>query len=135
VIQEVEKLKSVGQNARADLLSKLASTKKSGNHQSVIQENLEFPSVLVDEVMEVQMDEEWTSMYIRWFQNGEEPVDPQEAMVLRKNVARYVLIDNKLFRKGFSIPLLKCVESLQIKHIMKDVHEEICESRIGGRSL
>jgi len=101
----------------------------------VIQENLEFPSVSVDEVMEVQMDGGWTSMNIRWFQNGEEPVDPREALILRKNVARYVLIHNKLFRKGFSIPLLKCVESPQTERIMENVHEGIHGSHIGGRAL
>jgi len=43
-----------------------------GNHQSVIHENLEFPSVTVDEIMEIQLEEGWTNMYIKWLKNGEE---------------------------------------------------------------
>jgi len=57
-------------------------------------------------------------MYLGCFQNGEEPVDPQEASILCKNISRYVLIDNELLRKGFSVPLLKCVESPQKERIM-----------------
>jgi len=87
----------------------------------VIQENLEFPSVSVDEVMEVQIERRWTNKYMKWFQNREEPVDPREAVILRKNVARYVLIDNKLFRKGFFVPLLKSTKSPQKERIMKDM--------------
>jgi len=122
-------------NVKANLLSKLESTKKLGNHRSIIQKNLEFPSVSVDEVIEVQMGRGWTRMYMEWFQNNEEPVDPQEATILRKNIARYVLIDNQLFRKGFSVPLLKCVESPQKERIMQDVHEGIYGSHIGGRTM
>lgn len=36
------------QNARANLLSKLASTKRLANHRLVIQENLAAPSVIVE---------------------------------------------------------------------------------------
>ncbi|XP_057436319.1 uncharacterized protein LOC130728766 [Lotus japonicus] len=39
------------ENTRADILSKLASTKKPGNNKSVIQEVLNSPSIEADEVM------------------------------------------------------------------------------------
>lgn len=42
------------QNARADLLSKLASTKRLANHRPVIQENLTAPSVIMGEIFEIQ---------------------------------------------------------------------------------
>ena len=78
------------QNARADLLSKLASTKRPDNHRSVIQENLEFPSVSVDDVMQVTTgklgkEEGWTNMYKKWLCDGEELMDKQELVILRKN--------------------------------------------------
>jgi len=41
------------QNSKANLLSKLASTKRSANHRSVIQESLAEPSVVIGEAMQI----------------------------------------------------------------------------------
>ncbi|GAU50709.1 hypothetical protein TSUD_301140 [Trifolium subterraneum] len=93
-------------NARADVLSKLASTrcKKAGN-QSLIQETLTKPSI--EKAVEV--------MHIR-------AIDEQSWMA-------------PLYRRGFSIPLLKCVEETRVEFILQEIHEGINGQHIGGRSL
>jgi len=80
-------------NVKENLLSKLVSIKRPGNHRLVIQENLEFPSVTIDEIMEIEMGKGWTNMYVKWLLDRERLVDPQEVGILRKNAARYALID------------------------------------------
>ena len=40
-----------------------------------------------------------------------------------------------MYRHGFTIPLLKCVTDEEAKEIMKEVHEGVCSSHIGGVSL
>ncbi|GAU35398.1 hypothetical protein TSUD_160490 [Trifolium subterraneum] len=52
-----------------------------------------------------------------------------------KRACSYVLLDDKLYRRGFSIPLLKCVEETRIKFILQEIHEGINRQHIGGRSL
>jgi ribonuclease HI len=47
------------QNSRADLLSKLASTKKPGNNRTVIQEVISRPSTEVAEIAMVVEEEDW----------------------------------------------------------------------------
>ncbi|GAU12536.1 hypothetical protein TSUD_182500 [Trifolium subterraneum] len=126
-------------NARADVLSKLASTrrKKAGN-QSLIQETLTKPSIeKTAEVMHIcAVDEQsWMSPVYNFLKSNTVPVDAKEAAKIRKRACSYVLLDDKLYRRGFSIPLLKCVEEARIGFILQEIHERINGQHIGGRSL
>jgi len=73
--------------------------------------------------MEIQIGAGWMDVYLKWFRSEQELNNPQEASIFHKNKVRYVLIDNKLFRKGFSTPFFRCVESPQKERIVQDVHE------------
>ncbi|GAU18440.1 hypothetical protein TSUD_231770 [Trifolium subterraneum] len=126
-------------NARADVLSKLASTrrKKAGN-QSLIQETLTKPSIeKTTEVMHIcAVDEQsWMSPVYNFLKSNTLPVDAKEAAKIRKRACSYVLLDDKLYRRGFSIPLLKCVEEARVEFILQEIHEGINGQHIGGRSL
>ncbi|GAU50120.1 hypothetical protein TSUD_192410 [Trifolium subterraneum] len=126
-------------NARADVLSKLASTrhKKAGN-QSLIQETLTKPSIeKTAEVMHIYaIDEQsWMSPVYNFLKSNTLPVDAKEATKIRKRACSYVLLDDKLYRRGFSIPLLKCVEEARVEFILQEIHEGINGQHIGGRSL
>ncbi|GAU51996.1 hypothetical protein TSUD_417990, partial [Trifolium subterraneum] len=103
-------------NARADVLSKLASTrcKKAGN-QSLIQETLTKPSI-----------EKTTETPKKQRKSGREHAHTS---------CSYVMLDDKLYRRGFSIPLLKCVEEACVEFILQEIHEGINGQHIGGRSL
>ncbi|GAU51226.1 hypothetical protein TSUD_136230 [Trifolium subterraneum] len=126
-------------NARADVLSKLASTrrKKAGN-QSLIQETLTKPSIeKTVEVMHIcAIDEQiWMSPVYNFLKSNTLPADAKEATKIRKRMCSYVLLDDKLYRRGFSIPLLKCVEETRVEFILQEIHEGNNGQHIGGRSL
>ncbi|GAU49214.1 hypothetical protein TSUD_369830 [Trifolium subterraneum] len=126
-------------NARADVLSKLASTrrKKAGN-QSLIQETLTKPSIeKTVEVMHVCAinEQSWMSLVYNFLKSNTLPADVKEATKIRKRACTYVLLDDKLYRRGFSIPLLKCVEEARVEFILQEIHEGINGQHIGGRSL
>ncbi|GAU46913.1 hypothetical protein TSUD_402940, partial [Trifolium subterraneum] len=126
-------------NARADVLSKLASTrrKKAGN-QSLIQETLTKPSIeKTAEVMHICVVDEqsWMSPVYNFLKSNALPVDAKEATKVRKRACSYVLLDDKLYRRGFSIPLLKCVEEARVEFVLQEIHEGINGQHIGGRSL
>ncbi|GAU11232.1 hypothetical protein TSUD_342220 [Trifolium subterraneum] len=126
-------------NARADVLSKLASTrhKKAGN-QSLIQETLTKPSIeKTAEVMHIcAVDvQSWLSPVYNFLKSNTLPVDAKEATKIRKRACSYVLLDDKLYRRGFSIPLLKCVEETPVEFILQEIHEGINGQHIGVRSL
>ena len=55
---------------------------------------------------------------------------------IRKKATSYWLSeDSKLYRRSFSGPYLLCVHPDQIDLLLEEMHEGICGSHTGGRSL
>jgi len=73
--------------------------------------------------------------YRRYIADGTLPAEPGEGKRIKKNSARYTLIDGVLFRHGFTHPILTCVSGDECTRIMSELHEGICGSHVGGRSL
>ena len=114
-------------NARADVLSKLASTKKKGGNKSVIQEVLSQPSIrkpasMID-VNVIGDHKCWMTPVYNYLTKEELPDDPKEASTVRRRACSYVLVEGKLYRRGFSIPLLKCIDEATITHVLREIHE------------
>ena len=63
------------------------------------------------------------------------PQDVEEARKIRKRSARFMILNDTLYKKGFSMAYLKCVNEEEAKYILKEIHEEICRDHIGPRSL
>ncbi|MCH79930.1 gag-pol polyprotein [Trifolium medium] len=103
---------------RADLLSKLASTKKPGSHRTVIQETILTPSINVEALMMVIEEEDWRSPIIRYLQKDELPGEKDKTFKIRKMAAWYSMIGDKLYKRGFASPLLLCVSKEESKRIM-----------------
>lgn len=126
-------------NVRANILSKLASTKKNGGNKFVIQEiipqpSIEKPSGILD-VNAIGNNNCWMTIVFNFLDHDELPSDPKEANTIRCRACLYVLIENKLYQRGFNIPLLKCIEEDQIPHILREIHEGINSEHLGGKSL
>nr|KYP34029.1 Pro-Pol polyprotein [Cajanus cajan] len=67
--------------------------------------------------------------------NVSEPVDPIEAKKIRTQAARYSVVAGELYRRGFSTPLLKCIDQQQADYVLREIHEGICGSHSGARTL
>ncbi|CAJ2652269.1 unnamed protein product [Trifolium pratense] len=126
-------------NKRADILSKLASTKRKGGNKSVIQEILPRPSIeKQSKVVDINVigDKDcWMTPVYNFLEHGTLPDDQKQAAIVRRRACSYVILDGKLYRRGFSIPLLKCVDEDTADYILREVHEGINAQHLGGRSL
>ncbi|XP_057419037.1 uncharacterized protein LOC130713272 [Lotus japonicus] len=124
------------ENTRADILSKLASTKKPGNNKSVIQEVLNSPSIENEEVMAIPMviDQDWMGRIKLCLE-----AEGADLLLFTKDQIReashYTLLGDQLYRRGVGVPLLRCVSKEEADRIMFEVHEGVCASHVGGRSL
>ena len=120
-------------NANGNILAKLASTRDTELLDSVLVEFLVEPNIKQQlEVIELVQEPSWMNPIIVYLKNGELPEGKIEAQILRLKAARYVLYDNKLYRKGYSMPLLKCVPPFETEYIMKEIHEGICKNHTEG---
>jgi len=121
------------------------STTRRGamSHQSLTQKTLQTPKINIYPVLEeeamqvflVEGGETWMTPYERYLADGILPLQSVEARKIKKNYAKYTLIDGELFRHGFTHPILVCVSGDQCTRIMAELHERICGSHIGGLSL
>ena len=64
------------------------------------------------------------------------PEEKIEADKIQKKVTSYWLSEDiKLYRRSFSGPYLLCVHPKQTELLLEEMHEGICGSHTGGRSL
>nr|KYP62073.1 Transposon Ty3-I Gag-Pol polyprotein [Cajanus cajan] len=89
------------QNVRVDLLSKLASTKRPGQHRTIIQETLHSPS-LEDKVVNVSDNEDlgWMAGIWGYLKEGTLPEDKDEARKIRMRSAKFIIIGDEEIHQG-----------------------------------
>ena len=46
-----------------------------------------------------------------------------------------MILNDILYKKGFSMPYLKCVDEEEAKYILEEIHERVCGDHTGPRSL
>ena len=113
------------------------------NHRSLMQETLRTPRVrahLAREVSTTQVcaihePHTWITPYQRYLVDGVLPINSTEGRKMKKSSSKFTLIDGELYRFRLTDPLLVCVHGEKCTRIMAELHEGICGSHIGGRSL
>ena len=63
------------------------------------------------------------------------PEGKDEARKLRVRSARYVLLNDALYKRGFSQPYLKCLSPDEANYVLREVHEGACGNHSRVRSL
>jgi len=132
---------TTGNVAEIQQVSTSEGTRRS--HQSLMQETVKTPRIsrypvageIAPQVYQVESGETWMTAYQHYLANEILPLEPAEAQKIKKNSSKYTLIDGKLFRHGFTHPILVCMDGEQCTRIMAVLHEGICGNHIGGRSL
>ncbi|XP_015944568.1 uncharacterized protein LOC107469701 [Arachis duranensis] len=124
-------------NARADLLSKLASMKSGHGNRSLIQEVVKSPSVSteINAHLTSSNRESWTYPILQYLRDRVLPPDPKEERRIKREAANYTIIAGQLYKRGFSQPLLKCVEPGDTEYILREIHEGCCGHHVGGKML
>ncbi|XP_029153203.1 uncharacterized protein [Arachis hypogaea] len=119
-------------NTREDLLSKLTSTKPGAGNQSLIQGMIKEPAVTLHLT---KIDLTWMDPIANFLENGKLSDDEKMARALRREAAKYVIIQGQLFKKGLSQPLLKCLHPEKTDYVLRVVHEGCYSHHIGGKAL
>ncbi|GKV10869.1 hypothetical protein SLEP1_g22179 [Rubroshorea leprosula] len=125
------------ENEQADSLSKFAFD-SSLSSISVFVEVLDESSFTKPRVMEISTNPDtpsWTDSIVSFLRDGIVPEDRQEAMKLRKKASRYTLVDGVLYKRSFSLPLLRCLSPYEVEYALREVHEGVCGSHVGARTL
>ena len=70
-----------------------------------------------------------------YLKDGVLPDDTKEVRKLRIRAAKFVLMDEVLYKREFSQPYLRCLTPAESLYFLRDVHEEACGNHSRARSL
>ena len=81
--------------------------------------------------MELEQEPLWMDPILAYLKTCNLPEDKMEVKVLRVIASQYVVYDDKLYMRGYSMPLLRCVTSSNVDYIMREIHGGICGNYAG----
>ncbi|XP_059436575.1 uncharacterized protein LOC132169575 [Corylus avellana] len=125
------------ENEKADHLARLGSSTECevGEFDHIIQVQQQ-PSIaekvfiLTIEVMPV-----WAEEIVGYLERGILPGNKRKAVQLKRKAARFALVNGALLKRGFMLPLLKCISKEEGDYVLREIHEGICGSHSGPRIL
>ncbi|KAL0445450.1 UNVERIFIED_CONTAM: hypothetical protein Slati_2267700 [Sesamum latifolium] len=122
------------ENAKADSLSKLASSLKDCWTRHITIHYLpEARTPLA--VQPITMGEDWRTPIIKWIEEGLLPKNRWEAARVKTRATRFIMQEHILYNKSYTHPLLRCLSTEEGIHILQEIHSGCCGAHTGTRIL
>jgi hypothetical protein len=129
-------------NAHPNSLARLGSGTDEEIEASELQvHTLHQPSIIqLVNVMPVQVAKsseflEWAEEVIQYLKEGKLPEDKKKSRQVQMRSSRYIMIGNTLYKRGYTLSLLKCILKADANYVLRDIHEGVCGSHTGRRML
>ena len=120
------------ENMKADTLAKEASANKAMDKFDEIQY---MPSIDFLEVQQIENEGNWMTPILTYLKDGRLPKEKDEARKVRVKSTKYDLIDDVLYKRGFSQPYLRCLAPDEANYVLREIHEGACGNHSGARAL
>ena len=121
-----------------DILAKLATALESDIQRTICIETLDRPSFQnrVIPVCSINNQPSWMDLILSYLVESKLPEDRKEAKMIKRKAPKFwVSKEGSLYRRSFTGPYLLCVYPEMTQNFLFEIHEGICGSHIGGRSL
>ena len=126
-------------NAHADSLAMLATSSAHDLPRIILVGDLYKPTETrreASQVHQIRAGPSWMDSIMQFLKEDTLPEERVEADKVRRKATRYWLFENqKLYKRSFSGPYLLCVHPELIESLLEELHEGICGSHTGDRSL
>ena len=110
-------------NAEADFFTRLASSDDYNATSKLCIEIRGQPSIEGEQVLKVKEQDGWITPIIRYLKEGWLLEDKTEATKIQIKAACFIIIDNVLYRRGYSLPYLRCASSEEVDYVLREIHE------------
>ena len=77
----------------------------------------------------------WMDLIIHYLRIRTLSTDNLAFYKVKCQAPRYVLLDDKLYKRSYSLPLLKCLLLSEVDYAMREAHEGICSNHLEGQAL
>ena len=94
-------------------------------------------SPLIDNtsIQEIGSENYWTTLITSYLKDSVLPDDKETARKLKVQAARFILIKDVLYKRGFLRPYLRCLGLEEADYVMREVHKGVCGNHSGLWSL
>ena len=107
------------ENMEANILAKTAFADELVDDQIKFQYT---PSIDIPKVHQIDEEPNQTTPIMSYLKDGLLPEDREEVRKLRVRAAKFVLLDEVLYKKGFSQPYLRCLTLDKSHYVMRDIY-------------
>ena len=122
-------------NAEADFLTRLASSDDYNVISELCIEIRGQPSIEGEHILKIKEQDEWMTPIVRYLKEGWLLKDKTEVRKIQIRATCFVIIDDVLYKQGYSLPYLKYANSKEADYVLREIHEGICGNHAGTRSL
>uniref|UniRef100_A0A2N9E4H4 Uncharacterized protein n=1 Tax=Fagus sylvatica TaxID=28930 RepID=A0A2N9E4H4_FAGSY len=119
------------QNTEADQLAKSASSSTADDKIKTVQQS----SLRTTEVNPIHAEISWMTPIISYLREGTLPDNRHEARRLKVRASRFLMLQGTLYKRGFSLPYLRCLAPDEANYVMREIHEGVCGDHSGARAL
>ena len=123
----------------ADSLATLATSSVQNLPRVILVEDLCTPTSLhkdMPRIHQINLGPSWMDPISLYLERDILPDKKSKAEKVRRKAPRFWLSENrKLYKRSFSSPYLLCVHPKASESLLEELHEGVCESHTGGRSL
>ena len=87
-------------------------------------------------ILQIRVGPSWMDPIVLFLKENILPKEKLEADKVRRKASRFWLSeDQKLYKRSFFRPYLLCIHPEASELLLEELHERICESHTGDRSL
>ncbi|XP_062103919.1 uncharacterized protein LOC133815048 [Humulus lupulus] len=124
------------QNATTDELARLANSVVVDKANLVFIEYLDRSSInLLEPILQIDNTPFWMTPIASYLDHRILLNSHNESRKLIRKAARYLILDGVKYRRGFSMPLLRCVNQTESRRLFEEVDEGFCGNHAEGQSL
>ncbi|KAM2255985.1 hypothetical protein ACFXTI_046387 [Malus domestica] len=84
------------------------------------------------EVCNLQQEDSLIIPIYRFLAHSTLQNDKVQAKQIRYKAARYLIINDQLYKRGFNLPYLRCLTPPEDETVIREIHERVCEDLAGS---
>ena len=85
--------------------------------------------------MPVDTSPSWVDQIFEFLMEGKVSEDKNEARRIKYQANKYIIMNEKLYRRGYVMPNLRCLWPDEVEYVIREIHEGVCGNHSGKRSL
>ena len=72
---------------------------------------------------------------VTYIKTGNLPSDPTKVRKVKIRSSRFTILNDELYKRGFSQPYLKCLDPKDTEYVLREIHEGVSGNHFGPCSL